>query len=216
MNKKVVLIVVAIILSVVGFFYFTEPSEQTTEAAVSNHTLGAGTSGVVLREFGDFQCPACAAYAAVIDEIKEKYGDQITFQFSHFPLEAIHQNARAASRAAEAAGMQGKFWEMHDKLFQTYQQWGQTGDPLSTFENFAREIGVADINKFTEDYKSAQVNAVINADLDAGRDIGAESTPTFVLNDKLIEENPGATVEAFSALIDAAIAEKSSNDSQSE
>lgn len=210
MNKKVVLIVLAVIIGVVGFLLFTEPSSDETTAQVSNHTLGAGTAGVTLLEYGDFQCPACAAYYPVLKQVKDKYGDQITFQFRHFPLEAIHKNARAASRAAEAASNQGKFWEMHDKLYETQSSWAETGDPLSIFESYARDIGVADLDKFTEDYKSSQVNAVINADLEAGKEKGASSTPTFVLNDELIE-SPSASLEAFSELIDAAIAANNSD-----
>ncbi len=206
MNLKTILIAVGLILGVVSFLIFTKPADNTTTATPSEHTVGAGTSGVTLVEYGDFQCPACGQYFPILQQVKQKYGDEITFQFRHFPLETIHTNARAASRAAEAAGLQGKFWEMHDHLFAYQSEWSGTNDPISVFENYARTIGVEDIDKFSEDYRSSTVNEIINADLQAGRDLGAQSTPTFILNGKLLNPSPSASVEAFSAIIDEAIA----------
>lgn len=204
MNKRTIGIVIGIVLAVAGFWFLTTPSEEVSGTPTS-HTKGEGTSGVVLVEYADFQCPACAQYYPVLQQVKAKYGDTITFQLRHFPLEAIHKNARAAARAAEAAGLQGKFWEMHDVLYERQQIWQETNDPIGVFEGYAREIGVDDMAKFSEDYKSSTVNASINADLDAGRDLGVQSTPTFILDGKKLEENPGGTVEAFSLLIDEAI-----------
>lgn len=205
MNKKVVLIVLGVIVAVVGFLYFTKPAEQTG-GTLSEHTTGAGSTGVVLVEYGDFQCPACGSYYPVLQQVKAKYGDQITLQFRNFPLESIHVNARAASRAAEAASLQGKFWEMHDKLFESQLQWSETKDPVGTFKAFAEQLQL-DAAKFEQDYRSSEVNSVINADLAEGRRLGASSTPTFVLNGEKIE-NPGASLEAFSAVLDKAIADK--------
>lgn len=213
MNKRVVLILVGIVVAVVGFLIFTKPAEEAS-GTPSEHKVGAGTSGVVLMEYGDFQCPACGQYFPILQQVKEIYGDQITFQFRHFPLESIHKNARAASRAAEAASMQGKFWEMHDELFANQAQWQDTNDPVAIFESYAEAIGIDDLAKFTEDYKSSAVSSVINADLQAGRDAGASSTPTFMLDGKKLDPNPGASVAAFTELIDAAIKEKTGKDPQ--
>jgi protein-disulfide isomerase len=207
MNKRFVFIVLGIIIAIAGFWVITAPSEEAA-GTPTNHTLGAGTTGVVLVEYADFQCPACQSYTPVLQEVKAKYGDSIIFQFRHFPLESLHKNARAAARAAEAAGLQGKFWEMHDLLFSRQQSWQDTSNPLATFEDYAEEIGIADLARFTTDYKSSTVNASINADLDSGRALGAEATPTFVLNGEKLDENPPATLAAFSALIDEAIIAK--------
>lgn len=207
MNKKTILIVIGIIAAVVGFLLFTQPAEESS-GTPSEHTIGEGTSGVVLVEYGDFQCPACGQYFPILQQVKQYYGDEIKFQFRHFPLESKHVNARAASRAAEAASLQGKFWEMHDILFTNQTQWQSVGDPLSIFEGYAQNIGVENLAKFTEDYKSSAVNSVINADLKAGRDIGVSSTPTFVLDGDVLDANPPASLEEFVNLIDAAIKEK--------
>lgn len=211
MNKKVILIVLGIIAAVVAFLMFTQPSEEVV-GVPSEHKVGAGTSGVVLVEYGDFQCPGCAAYYPALQQVKEYYGDEITFQFRHFPLESIHKNARAAAMAAEAAGKQGKFWEMHNKLFETQKLWETTANPVSTFEGFATEVGVADIEKFKTDYRSSEVKGVINADLKAGRALGASSTPTLILDGQILEPLPGASFEAIKQLIDAKIKEKTGKD----
>lgn len=204
MNLKVILIVIGAILAVVGFLVFTKPAEKS-ESNPSQHTIGAGTGGVTLVEYGDFECPACGQYFPILQQVKAEYGDKITFQFRHFPLESIHPNARAASRAAEAAGKQNKFWEMHDYLFTYQAEWKSSGDPLSIFEGYARTIGVENMEQFAADYRSSEVNAVINADLSAGREIGVQSTPTFTLNGKLLNPNPSATYESFKVLLDEAL-----------
>ncbi len=207
MSKRTIGIVIAIIIAIAGFWFLTTPPEQT-EGTPSNHTFGQGSTGVVLMEYADFQCPACRAYYPILQQVKEKYEAYITFQVRHFPLESIHKNARAAARAAEAAGNQGKFWEMHDMLFERQDFWKDSSDPLGIFEGYASEIGVEDIAKFGEDSRSSAVNAVINADLAEGRDVGVSSTPTFVLDGKKLEDSPGASLEAFSVLIDDAIRAK--------
>lgn len=204
MSKRTIGIVIGIIVAAVGFWYLTQPAEET-KAEPTNHTTGTGS--IVLIEYGDFECPACGAYHPILQQLKAVYSEQVTFQFRHFPLEAIHKNARAASRAAEAAAAQGKFWEMHDFLFENQNSWKDTNDPISIFEGYARNIGVPDIAKFTEDYRSSTINALINADLDAGRAIGATSTPTFVLEGKKLDENP-ATPSAFADMLDEAIKAK--------
>lgn len=207
MSKKTILIVIGVILAVAAFFIFT-PQAPESSAEPSNHVWSEGSSGIVLIEYGDFQCPACRSYYPALKEVKEKYKDLVTFQFRHFPLEAIHKNARAGSRAAEAAGLQGKFWEMHDYLYDNQMSWQDTDDPLGVFAGYASIIGVEDIEKFKNDYRSSEVNAVISADLDAGRKVGATSTPTFVLDGKKLEENPSPSLESFSEILDELIEEK--------
>lgn len=203
--KRTIIIIIAVILAIAGFFWLTKPAEEV-KAEPSNHVI-EGNSGVVLIEYGDFQCPACGAYHPILQDLKVTYSGIVTFQFRHFPLESLHKNARAASRAAEAAGIQGKFWEMHDMLFENQQSWQDTNDPVSIFESYAEAIGITDLVKFTTDYKSSEVNAVINADLNEGRALGATSTPTFVLDGKKLDENPNSP-EAFAALLNQAITDK--------
>jgi protein-disulfide isomerase len=215
-SKRFALILAILVILFGGFLIFGKkdanaPSGSSSGTKPSNHVIGGGKSGVVLAEYGDFQCPACYAYEPTVQQLREKYKDQITFQFRHFPLIQIHKNAMAASRAAEAAGLQGKFWEMHDKLYETQDPEGKTGwvassDPSSFFEEIAKELNL-DITKFKADMNSATVNSTINADIKAGEELGADSTPTFVLDGKKIEQNP-RDLESFSKLIDEAIKAK--------
>ena len=208
MNKRVIGVILAIVVGVAGFLWLTKPSDTTnnSSAAASSHTEGTGSTGVVLVEYGDFQCPACGAYYPVVKQVVEAYKDRITFQFRNYPLESLHQNARAAARAAEAANIQGKFWEMHDALYEGQQSWQSLGDPLTVFKTYAKTIGVADMTKFETDYKSSAVNDIINADLKEGQKFSITGTPTFVLDGKKID-NPRDEA-AFNKVIDEAIAAK--------
>lgn len=221
--KKNILVILAIIVVAGGFWFLTRPDNSKGSGASSettNHFVGEGTTGVELIEYGDFQCPACGRYYPVIKQIKEKYGDRIKFVFRNFPLDSIHPNARAAHRAAEAAGRQGKFWEMHDKLYESQQVWSNDNNPYDSFKTYAQELAL-DMTKFDTDYKSEAVNKAINADLSAGQALKATSTPTFVLNGKKLDDETmqtirfsaglQAAVDDFSKLIDAAIAEKNPN-----
>lgn len=208
MNKRTLGIIVGAVLLIVGFLYLTKPkpAATTTSAKPSSHIEGKGSSGVTLVEYGDYQCPACSAYHPIVKNIVTTYGDRIFFQFRNYPLEALHQNARAGSRAAEAASIQGKFWEMHNALYENQQTWGTAGDPLSFFSGYAKQAGVADLTKFATDYKSKAVNDIINADMKEGAVFKITGTPTFVLDGKKID-NP-RDAEAFNKVIDEAIAKK--------
>lgn len=180
------------------------PSGQ--EGTLTSHTYGEGTSGVRLTEYGDFECPACGRYFPAVKEVKEKYKDQITFQFRHFPLYQIHLNAIAGARAAEAAGMQDKFFEMHDLLYENQQIWTTSQNPQKEFESYARQLNL-DVDKFVTDFKSKYVNDRIQADLKEGNRLKVNSTPTFFIDGKKIS-NPEPTLEGFSKVIDAAIEQK--------
>lgn len=171
--------------------------------------MGANSKGVVLVEYGDFQCPACGAYFPIVKEVVEKYKNDIQFQFRNFPLQQIHPNARAAARTAEAAGKQNKYWEMHDLLYEQQKTWEQSTAVNTIFEGYAKQLGL-DVAKFKTDFASSAVNETINADLAEGQRLGVNSTPTFFLQGKKIEDSP-RDVEGFSKLIDQAIKDASAN-----
>jgi protein-disulfide isomerase len=208
MNKRVLGIIAVVIIVIAGFFWLTKPKADapSNNTPPSNHIEGTGSKGVTLVEYGDFQCPACGSYYPILKTLVEKYKGDIFFQFRNYPLESIHQNARASARAAEAANIQGKFWEMHDALYENQSSWENSSDPLSFYKQYAKQIGVSDLTKFETDYKSAGVNDIINADLKEGQKYSITGTPTFVLDDKKID-NP-SSVDAFNKLIDEAIAAK--------
>ncbi len=214
MNKRVLFISIAVVLGVVGFLMLTEPAEESTSTP-SDHQYSQGSSGVVLTEYGDFQCAGCAAFYPIIKQVKEEFRDTVTFQYRHLPLESIHVNARAASRASEAAHLQGKFWEMHDRLYETQDSWKDSGDPLSVFTSYAGDLGL-DTAKFAEDYRSSTVNAVINADIAEFKKTGSElSTPTFFLDGKKIEDAQ-ASPDYFRALLSEAVAARTGESQTSE
>ena len=211
MNNRFFITLLVIIALIAGIFVFSKNNNSSTETSNRNvqptsHTKGSASSGVSLIEYGDFQCPACAQYYPILKQVYEKYKDQVTFQFRHFPLVQIHKNAFVASRAAEAAGNQGKFWEMHDALYENQQSWAEANNPNTYFDSYAKELNL-DITKFQQDMASQATNDKINADLAEAKKTGASSTPTFVLNGKKLDQNPDSIEELYK-LIDDAIAAK--------
>lgn len=185
----------------------TATSESSSSAQVSKHTEGEGKKGVTLVEYGDYQCPACTAYFPLVKSVVEKYKSDITFQFVNYPLTQIHPNAMAAHRAAEAASLQNKFWEMHDLLYQNHDAWANAGNASTAFEQYAQQLGL-DVTKFKQDVASSAVNGVIQADIKQGQNLKVTGTPTFFLNGKKIDQAPQDEA-GFNKLIDDAIAAKS-------
>lgn len=200
--------IIAIIIIIFGgivIFNKKDDSTSTANAQPTNHVIGENTTGVTLVEYGDFECPACGSYYPLVEQVKEKYKDKIAFQFRHLPLVQVHRNALAAARAAEAAGNQGKFWDMYHLLFQNQRAWAQSSDAKPTFIEYASQLQL-NMQKFREDMDSAETNARINADIAEFKKTKLSmSTPTFFLNGKKIE---AGTLEEFSKLIDEAIAAK--------
>ena len=211
MDKRFLAILAVIVIGFLGFFIIgrQKDNSSTNNSSVSatNHSVGAGTKKVTLVEYGDFQCPACGGFYPLIKQVKEKYGDQITFTFKNFPIDTIHPNARAAHRAAEAASNQGKFFEMHNELYENQQSWVNSNNVKSIFEGYASKLSL-DMDKFKADYISESTNEVINADINEGKDKGVTGTPTFYLNGTQLDNNTIRTVDQLSALIDAEIAKQ--------
>lgn len=201
-----------VVLGMIGLFIVTGNKEQessgnftgnASEVQADDHVRFKRDLPVTLIEYGDFQCPSCGAYFPILKSLEEEYKDQVTFVFRHFPLRTIHPNAQAASLAAEAAGKQGKFFEMHDKLFETQSAWGQIATNQQTlFEGYAQELGL-NMEQFKADYKSQAAADKINRDVSSGKQFDITGTPTFILNGKKIESPKDA--EEFSKLLDEAI-----------
>lgn len=219
MNSRFGIILAVIVVGFLGILFLgkrdsaapTDANGNTVQA--SNYIYGEGKSGVTVVEYGDFECPGCGGYFPVISQIKEKYKDQITFQFRNFPLSSIHPNSMAAHRAAVAAEKQGKFWEMHDLLFQGQTTWNaQSGNNFDQatklFEGYAEQLSL-NMDQYRSDRDSAATNSQIQADIKAGKDIGITGTPTFLVNGKKIDNPQG--LEDFTKIIDDAIKEKSGN-----
>lgn len=169
-----------------------------------DHVLGPENAKVTIVEFADFQCPACAAYFPIIEKLHQEFPNDLRIVYRYFPLTTIHLQALNSAYAAEAAGMQGKFWEMHSSLFSSQSAWEKTVGK-SPFEKYATELGL-DINKFKDDIGSSVVKNRVKKDLDYAIELGLNGTPSFYLNGKKIM-NPGA-YESFKAQVQAAISGK--------
>jgi len=174
---------------------------------IGDHVLGTTTGKAILIEYGDFQCPACGSAYPNVKELTEKYKDQLIFVFRNLPLTSLHPNARAAAAAAEAAGLQGVYWDMHDTLYENQDTWtnATTENRLSYFEGYAKTAGVKDIAKFKTDIESQAVNDKINFDLALTRKIGASATPTMLLNGKKIESDIWSDKTKFESEIKSAL-----------
>lgn len=201
--------IIAIIIVIFGgilLFRNHDANAPSASGKPTQHISGTSPTGVALVEYGDFQCPFCGQYYPIVKQVTEQYKDKITFQFRNLPLLQIHQNAFAAARAAEAAGLQGKFWEMYDQLYQNQDAWSSNGNARTVFEGYAARLGL-NVDQFKKDFTSTQVNDSINADIaEFDKTKQEKSTPTFFLDGKKITPK---SVEEFSKLIDAALAAKS-------
>jgi protein-disulfide isomerase len=153
---------------------------MSLKPAVSNtdHTQGNSNADLVIVEYGDYQCPYCGAAYPVLKELMSQFGSQVKFVFRNFPLSEIHQYARPAALAAEAANLQGKFWEMHDAIYENQQELN---------ENFLMKLAEKlnlNIPQFEKDLKSIELSEKIDADFESGIISGVNGTPSFFVNGK--------------------------------
>jgi len=194
-------IIAAVLVAAVGagflMFRSSQPQPPATPPPSSDSrstSNGLASKGVVtIDEYGDYQCPPCGLLHPVLKTLKGEYGGRIQIAFHHFPLTQLHNHALEASYAAAAAGLQGKFWEMHNLLYDNQSLWSQMGDFRPIVINFARQIGL-DVQRFTRDMDGLQVVTIVSEDTQRGAALGVNSTPTIFINDQLIP-NDKLTVE---------------------
>ena len=166
------------------------PGAQTTaQQPVANkgvpgadpaHTLGPANAPVHLEEFGDFQCPPCGMFHPILEQMHEEFGNRLHITFREYPL-PNHQHAVAAASAAEAAGIQGKFWEMHDLLYENQDAWKDVFDVRPIFEGYAKKIGI-DVERYKRDLDGDLVGQRIFQDGRRGHSLGVSGTPTVFIN----------------------------------
>jgi protein-disulfide isomerase len=214
MSKQFLGVILAVIVVFIGIFALTgnknsgtSGNSKSSTGTLTQHIEGKAGAGVTLVEYGDYECPFCGQYFPTVKQVQTEFNDQMTFQFRNFPLVSIHQNAFAAARAAEAAAIQNKFWEMHDLLYANQNQWSGASDPTPFFDQYAQELGM-NLTKFKADYASSKVNDLINADTAEGTKLNIQGTPAFFLDGKQVQV--GNTTTAFESLINAEIAKKTS------
>lgn len=184
----------------------TPTAQISDQSALARETGGAwvkanASSSIVLVEYSDFQCPACASWKSLIDLVIEKYGKDIRFEYRNFPLQSIHKRAFGAAKAAEAAGRQGKFWEMHDLLFANQSTWSKSLGFESVIKKYATELKL-NTDQFMDDYNSKVVSNIVQSDIVKGDKLGINATPTLYLNNEKIQPQ---SEEDFYKLIEEAI-----------
>lgn len=219
MDKRFLTIIGALVVIFIGVFAITSHSSNkngssSSSGSATSHQQGVGKDGVVLVEYGDYQCPVCGVYYQPLKQVAAQFSQQINFQFRNLPLISLHPNAFAAARAAEAAAQQNKFWEMHDALYENQNSWSRASKPLTYFDAYAKNIGL-NVSQFDSDYASAKVNDAINADSSAFDKTGQQkATPAFFLdgkfiaNDQLVDANGQPSLDKFASLINAEISAK--------
>lgn len=216
MSKQFWGVIVVVVLIFVGIFALTGKSNNSNGATSTptQHTEGLGQDHITLVEYGDYQCPYCGQYYPIVKQVQQDFNQQVTFQFRNFPLTSLHPNAFAAARAAEAAGLQGKFWQMHDLLYEQNllgQQsngsstWVKASDPSPFFNQLAQQLGL-NVAQFKADSASTKVNDLINADMAEGNKLGVNATPTFYLDGKQV--SVGESVSSMENIIKNEIAKK--------
>jgi protein-disulfide isomerase len=179
----------------------TKASDQNGQ--IAEHVYGNPDAKVVFVEYGDYQCPSCGGAYAQVKSATEQYKDKVAFVFRNFPLTTLHPNARVAAAAAEAAGLQGKYWDMHNKLYENQSDWESLSGTARTdaFVNYAESLGL-DANKFKDDLASKAINKKISFDQAVGKKIGVSATPTFYLNgEKLSETDSGQIVQGSTTVL---------------
>ncbi len=220
MDKRFLGIMGGLIIAFGAFFVISQNSNDNKTADTksgtppTNHVVGNAASGVTLLEYVDYQCPVCGLYYQPVKDAVDGFKDVAQYQLRHLPLVGPHPNAFAAARAAEAAHLQGKFWEMNNKLFENQSSWSNSTKPLEFFKSYAKEFGL-DVAKFETDYASAKVNDIINADITAfGKTGQQQATPTFFLNGRVINNkdlagaNGFPTAEKITAIVLAEVAKQ--------
>lgn len=184
-NPWVIIGIITVVLFGGALLLSGQSNERNNEGVeVQSHIKGNPEAEVTLVEYSDLQCPACASFQPVITQVMDQFGDQLLFEYKHFPL-PMHRNAMEAAMAAEAAGQQGMFFEYHDILFERQSQWAQT-NPTTLFVEYAEELEL-DIETFRRHMDSSILRDKVRADLNEGREREVTGTPTFFLNGERME-----------------------------
>ncbi|MDQ5944178.1 MAG: hypothetical protein QG658_245 [Patescibacteria group bacterium] len=193
-----------------------KPAESTPAAQLTDEqkdelkqgqSKGADDAKVVLSEFADFQCPACKAFEPTLAEILAENEGKVRLVFKHFPLyPSPHKNALVSAYASEAAGKQGKFWEMHDKLYETQDDWAEASDPKDKFVEYARELGL-NTDDFSRDLNAEAGKDVIDRDKAFGTELKLSGTPTIFVNGEEFDLRSGGGAEGLKAKVKQVVEE---------
>jgi len=188
--KPLIVIVLAVGVAAGAAVFLSRSADSSAEnAATPNHVeikggghfRGPENAQLTLVEFGDYQCPSCGAYHPFIKEILSRYPQKLRLEFHHYPLISMHPNSMNAAMAAEAAGEQGHYWEMHDALFEHQQEWSTNPHAEDVFVSLAGRIGI-DTTKFAQSLKSTALQDRILKDVSRAQDLKIDAVPAFFIN----------------------------------
>jgi protein-disulfide isomerase len=209
---KVIIGIILTTLVIVGggVYLATRTAKKTTAPTYSPAIVTRATSHstrplptlVTVVEFGDYQCPACGYAYPTVEKVMEHYKDDtnVSFVFRHFPL-SQHKNELPAAHAAEAAALQGKFWEMNHLLYTKQNEWSEKSDPSTFITTYAQTLGL-DMDRFVKDSASNTVADIVAVDLKDATALSLDHTPTFIINNNRVNELP--TYDKWITLIDQA------------
>lgn len=217
MSKEAkILIGIAVVVIAVGILLamqepkpdptFDKPADAGQLVREDSNIKGGKDAKVTVVEFLDFECEACRASYPVVKQVLAEYGDKVKFVQRYFPL-PNHKNSQSAALAAAAAGEQGKFWEMHDKLFENQSLWTYDNAQKTTelqakemFISYAKELGL-NIDQFTQSLEEKKYLNIIQRDIADANELGVNSTPTFYINGT--KQAGGLSLDKFKEKIDA-------------
>jgi NhaA family Na+:H+ antiporter len=212
------LIIAAVLVAAVALTWIllrsSRPDQSSTNTSSSEgpsgaeppHIRGNPNAKVTLEEFGDFECPVCATYSVEVKKIETEFGDRLRVIFREYPLYPTpHKHALIAAQAAEAAGLQGRFWEMHDKLYENQKAWSEATDVMPMFIDYARQIGL-DTDRFGRELNGEIVATRITQDGIRAHARAVSGTPSFFVNGKEAKDQSGSP-EGLREMINAALRE---------
>lgn len=184
----------------------TVQKSQEVQSGLPDNVYGNKNAKAILIEYGDYSCPGCQQLDKRLKPILDEYKDEVGFVYRHFPLTSIHPNSRLAAAYAEAAGMQGKYWQMHHLLFAEREQWWQlpTNKRDEALQGYAKQLQL-DMDKLKEDVADPRITKKINFDLELGKSIGVDGTPQLFLNGKQIDPEKFQDEKSIRAFLDNAI-----------
>ena len=209
--NKIITIVIVVFVAIIGLGLYVDSQKPEAEVVDPNtvtdlveqdYVSGNRDAEVVLFKYSDLQCPACASFNPIVDQIKDEYrdNDNVAVVVRDFPL-PFHRQANAAAYALRAAKEQGQFDDMQARIFERQSEWSNNAQAPSIFESIAEELEL-DMDQFRETRDSDRVRSEVLTDIAKGRAINVNSTPTFLINEVQVQPR---TVEDFRALIEAAL-----------
>ena len=202
--------IVAVIAIGASIVYSNHVSNLANEGiSFTANIKGSENATVVLTEYSDFQCPACGQFAPLVQQILDTYPDDVALEYKHYPLISIHPFAVPAAKAAEAAGQQGKFFQMHDLLFENQQVWSNSANPNAYFTTYAETLEL-DMDLFKQHLKASKIQDKVENEFREARGLGLTGTPSFFLNGERMEFTG---FEDFIGQIDAVVNAGSSAES---